>query len=309
MRMVKVVLITLLLVVSGLFTTSTWSQDQFFIRGDVDADGDVDQADADMIQAYFYYMTPVDCHNAGDVNDDGMIMNMGDYVTVMNFIQGGDPPLPPYPDCGTDPTDPQPGEDCCTPVPELVCGDIIDDDDINIADLVYLVNYMFKDGPAPEPDVCIADVDGNGEIDIADLVYLVNHMWKDGPAPVTDCCTECSQGETQPCYEGPQGTQNQGMCSDGTQSCIDGYWGPCEGQQLPEDEACDGVDNDCDGETDEGIDPQPCPMQEGVCGGAMTQCDGPEGEYCDYGPHYEETETSCDGLDNDCDGVTDEGCR
>ena len=54
----------------------------------------------------------------------------------------------------------------------------------DIADLVYLVNYMFNGGTEPScPEE--ADVDGSGTgPDIADLVYLVNYMFNGGPAPV-----------------------------------------------------------------------------------------------------------------------------
>ncbi len=55
---------------------------------------------------------------------------------------------------------------------------------IDIADLVYLVDYMFNEGPTP---VCWGegDVDGSGvePIDIADLVYLVDYMFNEGPEP------------------------------------------------------------------------------------------------------------------------------
>ncbi|MFH1686277.1 MAG: hypothetical protein ABIE70_01990 [bacterium] len=54
----------------------------------------------------------------------------------------------------------------------------------DIADLVYLVNYMFNGGPEPE---CTkeADVTGSGgNPDIADLVYLVNYMFNGGPPPI-----------------------------------------------------------------------------------------------------------------------------
>jgi len=65
-----------------------------------------------------------------------------------------------------------------------VCGDI-DNDGVgpDIADLVYLVTYMFQEGPAP-PVPAACDVDGNGTIepDIADLVYLVTYMFQEGPA-------------------------------------------------------------------------------------------------------------------------------
>ncbi|MFH1686842.1 MAG: hypothetical protein ABIE70_04895 [bacterium] len=53
----------------------------------------------------------------------------------------------------------------------------------DIADLVYLVNYMFNGGAEP-PCMEEADVDGSGSgPDIADLVYLVNYMFNGGPPP------------------------------------------------------------------------------------------------------------------------------
>ncbi len=59
----------------------------------------------------------------------------------------------------------------------------------DIADLVYLVEYMFLDGDPPIPDPCIADINGDGNgPDIADLVYLVDYMFTGGPSIVDDCC-------------------------------------------------------------------------------------------------------------------------
>ena len=55
----------------------------------------------------------------------------------------------------------------------------------DIADLVYLVSFMFSGGPPP-PVMAEANVDGSGveNPDIADLVYLVAYMFSGGPAPV-----------------------------------------------------------------------------------------------------------------------------
>lgn len=66
-----------------------------------------------------------------------------------------------------------------------VCGDINSSGDgPDISDLVYLVDWMFTDGPPPE-NWGAADVDGSGGIaDIADLVYLVDYMFNGGSAPV-----------------------------------------------------------------------------------------------------------------------------
>ena len=64
----------------------------------------------------------------------------------------------------------------------FVCGDVDNDGrGPNIADLVYLVAWMFGGGPEPA-DIATANVDGNPEgTDVADLVYLVNYMFQGGP--------------------------------------------------------------------------------------------------------------------------------
>ncbi len=74
------------------------------------------------------------------------------------------------------------------PSDEYDCGDVNDADGaIDIADLVYLVDYMFTGGPEP-PIMCQADMNADGAIDIADLVYLVDYMFQGGPPPVEPCC-------------------------------------------------------------------------------------------------------------------------
>jgi len=55
-----------------------------------------------------------------------------------------------------------------------------------------------------------------------------------------------------------------------------------------------------DGET------QPCALQSGVCAESLQTCVDGEWQACDYGPDFEELESSCDRLDNDCDGLVDD---
>ncbi|MBN2137254.1 MAG: putative metal-binding motif-containing protein, partial [Sedimentisphaerales bacterium] len=53
-----------------------------------------------------------------------------------------------------------------------------------------------------------------------------------------------------------------------------------------------------------------CEKQEGVCSGSEEICIDNMWSGCDYAAYsadYEPTEITCDGLDNDCDGVPDDG--
>ncbi len=75
-------------------------------------------------------------------------------------------------------------------------------------------------------------------------------------------------------------------------------------------ETCDGVDNDCDGVIDDGLTAPDADKQNGVCAGAVKVCGAGAGwlepSYTSIG-NYEANEVSCDGLDNDCNGLADDG--
>jgi hypothetical protein len=63
-------------------------------------------------------------------------------------------------------------------------GDLNGDALIDVADIVFLVDYLYRNGEAPDP-VEIADVNCSGVVNVGDLVYLVGYLYKGGPAP--DC--------------------------------------------------------------------------------------------------------------------------
>ena len=52
----------------------------------------------------------------------------------------------------------------------------------NLVDAVFLVNYLFRNGPP----ICVeksGDVNCDGEVTVADIVYLVNYLFINGPPP------------------------------------------------------------------------------------------------------------------------------
>ncbi|MEZ4432475.1 MAG: MopE-related protein [bacterium] len=120
-------------------------------------------------------------------------------------------------------------------------------------------------------------------------------------------------------------------CPGGIVACAaDGAGTRCTDDAASTSELCDGADNDCDGANDEGFDFDADPANCGACNtrcdrpGAETACAGGECvitaclagftdanglaidgcEYpCDRAPAAE----SCNGQDDDCDGIVDEG--
>ncbi len=66
--------------------------------------------------------------------------------------------------------------------PRNVCGDVNKDDEIDIADVVYLINYLFIGGPAPNP-LWVGDVNSDEVVDVTDVVYLINYLFIGGPLP------------------------------------------------------------------------------------------------------------------------------
>jgi hypothetical protein len=52
---------------------------------------------------------------------------------------------------------------------------------VNTADVIYLVNYIFKTGPAPRGPT--GDLSCDGDIATADITILVNYVFRGGPEP------------------------------------------------------------------------------------------------------------------------------
>ncbi len=65
-------------------------------------------------------------------------------------------------------------------------GDVNGDEAVDILDIVFLVNYKFKEGEAPEY-LRLADVNADCVVNILDVIYLVEYKFKGGPAPLMGC--------------------------------------------------------------------------------------------------------------------------
>jgi hypothetical protein len=162
--------------------------------------------------------------------------------------------------------------------------------------------------PLPETCNTPGDDDCNGQVN------------EGGPGCV------CVPGSTQACYTGPAGTMGVGVCAAGMETCLpDGKgYGPCVGEVLPQPETClDTVDNDCNGQTNEGgvgcvctpnaivscYSGPPGTMGVGVCKGGTATCNA---QGTAIGPCSGEVlpqiENCFNGVDDNCDGQTNENC-
>ncbi|HSA33115.1 MAG TPA: choice-of-anchor L domain-containing protein [bacterium] len=131
-------------------------------------------------------------------------------------------------------------------------------------------------------------------------------------APDIDADTDahiCDPETTVECpYSGPPATKNVGECKAGTKTCdLDGKgWSECTGEVVPIAEICDnGKNDDCDGGTDEHVDEDGDGWFSCVddCCDSVLACTYPK----KVNPGA--IEVPEDGIDNDCNGETDEDPR
>jgi hypothetical protein len=71
----------------------------------------------------------------------------------------------------------------CWPVAPL-CGDANGDEQVNVGDVVFIINFVFNAGPAPNP-LEAGDENCDSEVNVGDAVYLINHIFREGEGP---CC-------------------------------------------------------------------------------------------------------------------------
>jgi hypothetical protein len=188
---------------------------------------------------------------------------------------------------------------------------------------------------------CDSDQDGTseGDGDCDDANPMVNPVAVEKCNGIDDDCDGTTDEE--PLSDTPPWT-GVGVCADGGPVCtgLAGWFMSQPTEWEPDEASCDGLDNDCDGQTDEGLR-NACgscgTVFPDLCDGLDNDCDGttdedallPPADFhcaagkaglckdvqvvcaaewkCVFPVGFETEETLCDGLDNDCDGETDEG--
>jgi hypothetical protein len=61
-------------------------------------------------------------------------------------------------------------------------GDVNADAIVTISDVVFLINYLFDNGPEPDP-LETGDANCDSEVTVEDVVFLINYLFKGGPEP------------------------------------------------------------------------------------------------------------------------------
>jgi hypothetical protein len=81
--------------------------------------------------------------------------------------------IPDYYDCGSSEI----------AIINYICGDADADNSVDMLDILFLISYLYKGGPAPEPTES-ADVNHDGSVNMLDILYSINYLYKGGPEPL-----------------------------------------------------------------------------------------------------------------------------
>jgi hypothetical protein len=165
------------------------------------------------------------------------------------------------------------------------------------------------DGAAPE-DATLPVLDA-----APDATPVEDAAPGDDGAPADDAGPAGPDAAEPPCQPGARRDcgRSVGLCRRGTQSCGDDRtWGPCEGGVQPTDEVCNLADDDCNGVVDDGFGVGDACDGVGACGEGVVECRNTIRTRCSTDPGGSQDASrveTCNGEDDDCDGMADEGLR
>lgn len=216
---------------------------------------------------------------------------------------GRDLVLDPNPDPVADAADPSgfdpagedvsAGEPDVPPPPPMPCDPCKDDEDCG--DVGRCVDLGYSTA------VC---AEGCGPV----MQCPAGFLCEDVPAVSGEMTRQCVPADRCPCGPALDGVtiacshaNPHGTCP-GVERCDGDQWLACDAA-VPAEEACNGDDDDCDGQTDEGFGTLTCGL--GVChhtvevckGGTLHECDPMQGAQPEDLPDAQVLDTDCDGVD------------
>ena len=65
-------------------------------------------------------------------------------------------------------------------------GDVNGDEIVDVEDVLFLTNYLFRGGSPPQP-LEAGDANGDCVVDLGDMLFLINYLYRGGPSPVEGC--------------------------------------------------------------------------------------------------------------------------
>jgi len=100
-----------------------------------------------------------------------------------------------------------------------VPGDANSDEVVDVGDVVYDLNYVFKGGAPPEPFEC-GDANADCTIDIRDAIYLLNYIFRQGPIPEMENCEWSEPVNLGEPINSPGGEESFRMTPDGRMAVL-----------------------------------------------------------------------------------------